>query len=115
MEEVKGQLEVFSAILLQQYIRLMTAAAYHRSEKTVNKTKFKIVPEVYHKLRDEPLQTSLLGLKLDYDDTQQVLTAAADAEFLEEFDNNIMRDVALQYADLYKTRYAAFISLYDEN
>lgn len=113
MEQVKGQLEVFSAILLQQYIRLLTAAVYHRSEKAIKETKFKITPEIYKQLREEPLQTSLLGLNLNYDEKAQILTVVPDAEFLEEFTNNIMRDVALQYADIYKCRYAKFISFID--
>lgn len=113
MEQVKGQLEVFSAILLQQYIRLMTAAVYHRPENTHPKAEFRIASEIYAKLCEEPLQTSLLGLTLDYDATTQILTATPDNEFIEEFTNNIMRDVALQYADIYKNRYSKFILLID--
>lgn len=113
MEEVQGELEVFAGILLQQYIRMFTAATYIRSEKAIKTAKFKIEPEVYAQLRAEPLQTSLLGLDLDYDAATQVLTATPDAEFLEEFTNNIMRDVALQYADTYKNRYAKFILFID--
>ncbi len=113
MEDVQGELEVFAGILLQQYIRMFVAAVCIRAEDSTKVAKFKIAPEVYAKLREEPLQTSLLGLNLDYDASVQILTVTPDAEFLEEFTNNIMRDVALQYADTYKNRYAKFISFMD--
>lgn len=110
MEQVEGKLEVFSAILLQQYIRLQTAAAYYRAQKNMVAAKFKLSADVYAKMCAEPLQTSLLGLQLVYDENAQILTVTPDEEFLQEFENNIMRDVALQYADTYNERYAAFIS-----
>ena len=59
---------------------------------------------------EEPLQTSLLGLQLNYDAATQILTVVPDDEFIAEFENNIMRDVALQYADAYKNRYEKYIS-----
>ena len=110
MEEVKGQLEVFSAILLQQYIRLQTAAVCQCAEKICQEAKFKIAPDVYEKMVAEPLQTALLGLQLNYDTITQILTVVPDDEFLAEFTNNIMRDVALQYVDAYKNRYEKYIT-----
>ena len=115
MEKVQGKLEVFSAILFQQYIRLLTAAVYHRSDKVERTAKFMVAPDIYAKILQDESQTSLLGLTLVYDDKLQILTVSADDEFCEEFDNNIMRDVALEYAELYKNRYADFISFCEDN
>lgn len=111
MAETDKTLEVFSAILIEQYIRLMTAAVYHRSEKQIIGADFKISPENYTQMLQDASQTSLLGLELTYDEKQNILHATPDAEFLEEFENNIMRDFALKYYDENMNRYKNYILL----
>ena len=111
MAETDKTLEVFSAILIEQYIRLMTAAVYHRSEKQTVGANFKISAENYAKMREDESQTSLIGLDLKYDEQQNLLHVTPDAEFLEEFENNIMRDVALKFYDTNMHRYASYILL----
>lgn len=115
MEKTNKELEVFSAILIEQYIRLMTAAVYHRSEKQIIGADFKISPENYAKMRQDASQTSLLGLELTYNEEQNILHATPDAEFLEEFENNIMRDVALKFYDTNMHRYKSYILLQEKN
>lgn len=111
MNDADSELKVFSAILMQQYIRLMTAALYHRSEKQIIGASFKISAQNYAKMREDESQTSLIGLDLKYDEQQNLLHATPDAEFLEEFENNIMRDVALKFYDTNMHRYASYILL----
>ncbi len=114
MDIPSGELQVFSAILVQQYIRLMTAAVYHKSEKNIRETKFKISPENYRAMKNDPSQTSLLGLALEYNEDKGILKVQPDDEFFEEFENNIMHDVALKYYEYNKTRYASYILLIEE-
>lgn len=111
MNDADSELKVFSAILMQQYIRLMTAALYHRSEKKVIGASFKISAQNYAKMREDESQTSLIGLDLKYDEQQNLLHATPDAEFLEEFENNIMRDVALKFYDTNMHRYKSYVLL----
>lgn len=109
-EEVKGVLEKFSPLLLQDYIRLMTAACYIKSENKTSGVRFKMLAEHYEKMRAEPLQAPLIGLTLDYDAAASVLTVTADEKFLALYENKIMNNVALQYFDVYGKRYENYIS-----
>ncbi len=111
-EKVEGELKVFSAVLLQEYIRLMTAAHYINNGASTEKgVRFVMAPDVYEKMRAEPLQASLLGMTLDYMPESQCLSVKADAEFVAQFDNKIMKEVALKYAEDYKNRYASFVKI----
>ena len=109
MEKVDGELEVFSSILMQEYIRLMTAAAYHQSEGRQSTFVFDIAPSDYEKMRAEPLQTALLGLTLEYDAANSRLNVTPEAEFIEQYQNAIMKDVAEKYFTNYAHRYDKFI------
>ena len=111
MSELDSELGVFSEILVQQYIRLMTAAVYHRSDKKIIGAKFKISSQNYIQMMQEPVKASLIGLDLQYDEANEILSVVPDAEFLEEFENNIMHDVALKFYDTYRQRYASYILL----
>lgn len=111
MNDVDGELKVFAPILIQQYVRMQTAAHYISSDGNEKKTKFRISPENYKKMTDEPLQAMLIGLELEYDKGKEILTVCPDAEFISEFQNSIMHDVALQYADIYDNRYASVIKV----
>ena len=109
MEKVDGQLEVFSSILMQEYIRLMTAAAYHQSEGQQTVFGFDIAPNDYEQMMAEPLQTALLGLTLEYDAVNGRLNVTPNAEFIEQYQNAIMKDVAEKYFTNYAHRYDKFI------
>lgn len=111
MNNVDGELKVFAPILIQQYVRMQTAAHYINSDCKEKKTKFKISSENYKKMTDEPLQAMLIGLEMEYDKDKEILTVCPDAEFIDEFQNNIMHDVALQYAKIYDNRYASVIKV----
>ena len=114
MESPTTPLEVFSSILLQEYIRTMTAAQYLKNDDNLANVKFKITAENYAKMMAEPLQVALLDLTLEYDSTAEVLTVVPDQEFLEHYHNKIMSDVAQQFSEKYKDRYKNFITLIAE-
>lgn len=114
MEAPTTPLEVFSSILLQEYIRTMTAAQYIKNDDNPTNVKFNISAENYAKMIAEPLQVALLDLTLEYDSTVEVLTVVPGQEFLEHYHNKIMRDVALQFSEQYKDRYKNFITLIAE-
>ena len=113
MEAPTEKLEVFSSILLQEYIRLMTAAEYVRGEGNIKAAKFAINEENYQKITAEPLQTALIGLNIHYADG--VLTAVPSEDFLKQYENKIMKEVVQMYANNYKNRYAEFITIIEEN
>ena len=114
-EKVEGELKVFSSILLQDYIRLMTAAVYIQTADTpCGGVKFKISADTYEKMCAEPLKAPLIGLTLVYDAATEVLTGQADEAFIRQYDNKIMNSVALKYFEDYRHRYASYIN-YLEN
>ena len=93
MNDVDGELKVFAPILIQQYVRMQTAAHYISSDGNEKKTKFRISPENYKKMTDEPLQAMLIGLELEYDKGKEILTVCPDAEFIsivEKIDDKII-------------------------
>ncbi|MBQ8482339.1 MAG: hypothetical protein IJ532_07390 [Alphaproteobacteria bacterium] len=112
MEAPTEELEVFSSILLQEYIRLMTAANCFKHENDLSGAKFAISKENYDRMMDEPLQTALIGLDIKFADN--VLIAVPCEEFLKQYENKIMKEVALMFWDNYKNRYAKFISIIEE-
>lgn len=109
MEAPTDELEVFSSILIQEYIRLMTAADYVSHEGQINGTKFTISAENYKKMMEEPLQTALIGISLQFSDG--ILTATPTEDFLKQYENKIMKEVVLMFQNNYKNRYAKFISV----
>lgn len=113
MEAPTEELEVFSSILLQEYIRLMTAADYVKHENNLSGAKFAISDENYKKMMEEPLQTALIGLNVQFAD--EVLTAVPSEDFLKQYENKIMKEVVLTFWDNYKNRYAKFIKIIEEN
>lgn len=113
MEAPKEELEIFSSILLQEYVRLMTVAAYIKHENNLSGVKFAISKENYDKMMAEPLQTALIGLDLKF--TADVLTVVPNNELLQQYENKIMKEVVQIYWDNYKNRYAKFIKIIEEN
>lgn len=113
MEAPTEELEVFSSILLQEYIRLMTIADYVKHENNLSGAKFAINKENFDKMTAEPLQTAFIGLDLKFAD--DVLTAVPSEELLKQYENKIMKEVVLMFWDNYKNRYAKFIKIIEEN
>lgn len=114
MEAPTTELEVFSSLSLQEYIRLMTAAYYLQNEQKCDGAKFKISAENYAKMLEEPLQMPLIGLNLTYDDKSETLTAVPTEDFLHQYDNKIMAEVIAQYHNNYKNRYVSRIVLAED-
>ncbi|MBP5215468.1 MAG: hypothetical protein J6039_02800 [Alphaproteobacteria bacterium] len=108
MEAPQTKLESFSAVLIEEYIRLMTAADYLKNEGKTGGTEFKIKPEIYEKLQAEELHNPLIGLMISYE--KGILTATPDEEFLRNYDNKIMKEVVFMFAENYKNRYDNFVS-----
>lgn len=114
MEAPKNQLEVFSPLLLLEYIRLMTAAAFLAEEKPQNATFF-MQEDDYKNMMKEPLQTALIGLQLNYEAATKELHVIPNEAFLQRYNNKIMREVALMYAANYGSRYQNFIQYKKQN
>ena len=112
MEEPTEELKVFSSILLQEYIRLMTAADYAKHENNRKETKFKISEENYSKMMAEPLQTALIGLDLKF--SNDTLTVIPSEDFLKQYENKIMKEVVQMFWNNYKNRYAGFIKIIED-
>jgi len=97
-------MEEFYPVLVQNYIRFETAAAY---------VKFKIAKDYYQQMRAHDIQAPLIGLILDYNEADGILNVVPEAYFLEEYENQIMRDVAVKQAELCRNRYSKFIEIID--
>lgn len=113
MEAPTEELKVFSSILIQEYIRLMTAARCIENEDKPKVAKFAINAENYQKMKEEPLQTALIGLDIHFSDG--ILTAIPSDDFLKQYENKIMKEVVQMFAVNYKNRYAEFIKTIEEN
>ncbi len=113
MEKPETELEVFSPLSLQEYVRLMTAAHYIESGKDASAARFKISVENYEKMNAEPLKAALIGLSLAYNPTEQILEVSADEDFKLAYENKIMNEVARVYAVNYRNRYASKIMIAD--
>lgn len=117
MKEDWSPTEIFSPILIENYIRFETAAQYIKaleegaSGDVVVSAKFKISKAYFEQLKNSDNQAPLLGLTLDYDESTEILTVTVDAYFKELYENKIMRDVALKQCEDCKERYSKFISL----
>lgn len=114
MEAPTTELEVFSSISLQEYIRLMTAAYYLQHQNQCNGAKFSMSAENYAKMMNEPLKMPLIGLSLIFDNDANVLTVTPTANFLHQYDNKIMADVVNQFYNNYKMRYASKILIKED-
>ena len=114
MEAPKTELEIFSSISLQEYIRLMTAAHYLQHQNQCESAKFTITAENYAKMMEEPLKMPLIGLILHYDDKANLLTVIPSDDFLHQYDNKIMADVVNQFYNNYKMRYASRILIEED-
>ena len=109
MEIPTKKLEVFSEILLQEYIRLMTVAVYIQDENNITGVKFRINSENYNKLLEYPLQSGLIGLECEFKD--DILTVIPQSSVLQQYNNKILKQVVLEYYDAYKTRYSDYINI----
>ena len=53
----------------------------------------------------------MLNLDLKYDAEKEILTVTPNAEFIEQYENAIMEDVAEKFMTNYQHRYDKFIHL----
>jgi len=107
-------MEEFYPILIQNYIRFETAAFYVKAQeeqKEMPKVQFRIAKENYEKLLACEIQTPLIGLQLSYDEAESILSVVPETYFLEEYENQIMRDVAVKQAELCQKRYSKYIEV----
>lgn len=114
MEAPATELEIFSSISLQEYIRLMTAAYYLQHQNQCECAKFIITAENYTKMMEEPLKMPLIGLTLHFDNSVNLLTVTPSDDFLHQYDNKIMADVVNQFYNNYKMRYASRILIKED-
>lgn len=108
--------EQFFPLLVESYIRLETVVTCLKNEDAGNEykalpAKFKIAEEYYKQVVENEIQSPLLGLKLDYDSTNSILTVEPDNFVLELYKNKIMREVALKQSIDFQQRYSKFITL----
>lgn len=116
MSDVWSATDDFSPILIENYIRTETAVKNIKNDETESQgkvvaAKFKIAEEYYKQLCDCEYPAPLIGLSLNYDAESGILTVEPDEKFLEIYENQIMRDVALQQSEKCKERYSKFISV----
>nr|AMP50145.1 hypothetical protein [uncultured bacterium]AMP50762.1 hypothetical protein [uncultured bacterium]AMP50778.1 hypothetical protein [uncultured bacterium]AMP50887.1 hypothetical protein [uncultured bacterium] len=112
MSEEWSAMETFYPILVQGYIRSVMAAKLVKIQaenKEISPVKFKLNKEYYDQLTACDVQTPLIGLKLSYDENSSLLTVEPEAYFIEEYENQIMRDVAVKQTELCQVRYSKFI------
>ena len=113
METPKTDLKVFSALLMQEYIRIMTAAVCLKAKQSC-RVRFNINQENYAKMMEDSLTMPLIGLDLTFDEENGILSVVPDDDFLLQYDNQIMASVAEQYYENYKMRYVAYISIRED-
>lgn len=111
MQKNLSVLEVFSPILIQEYVRLMTAAHYIKSENTSSGLKFKISAENYQKIKECPTLAPWINLNIDYDDKQEILSVSGNEAFIKTYENKIQQEVALKFEENYQNRYSKYIQL----
>lgn len=109
MEAPKTVLEMFSPLLIFEYIRLMTVAAYIKHEGKIDAVKFKIAADDYKRLMQEPLQTALIGIETHYENG--ILTAVPSEKCLQLYEHKVMHEGVLQYWENYGKRYENYISI----
>lgn len=110
-EEELPPLNIFSPILILEYVRLMTAAFYIRSENKSEPIRFRIKPEYYQQLKDCPVQAPLIGLSLEYDAEQEILSVRAGEKFIQSYENKIQNEVALNFEKTNQQRYSQYIEI----
>ena len=110
-EDILPETDVFSPILIKEYIRLITAAECIKNAHNKVTVKFKITPDVYQKLQASPIQAPLIGLITEYSEQQGILSITAEEEFIKSYENKIQEEVALNFAQRNIKRYSKFISL----
>ena len=96
-EEELPPAESFSPILIEEYIRLMTAAHYIRSEDKSGNIQFKIAPDDFKAVQEYHIQAPLIGLTLQYNEDSGVLTVTGSEEFTQMYENKIQEEVALNF------------------
>lgn len=109
MEKPENKLEVFSPLLLENHIRLITLANCIIGEDKNTKTIFSISAENYQNMVSYKLQTPFIGVISSYDEKAEKLSCSAEQELYEMYANKIMREVALVYKENYLHRYDKFI------
>lgn len=119
MSETWPVYDLFSPILIGNYIRFETAMKVIRNAEAENKAeaviaKFKIAKEYYEQLKNSEIQAPLLGLSLKYDEASSILSVEPDAAFVTAYENKIMQDVARKQSDDCKVRYSKFIEVLPE-
>lgn len=119
MSETWPVYDLFSPILIGNYIRFETALKVIRNAEAENKSesvlaKFKIAKEYFEQLKNSEFQAPLIGLKLDYDEVSSVLSVEPDEDFAAAYENKIMKDVAQKQSDDCKVRYSKFIEVLSE-
>lgn len=119
MSEAWPVFDLFSPILVGNYIRFETAMKVIANAEAENKAdvvtaKFKIAKEYFDQLKNSVFQAPFIGLKLDYDEASAVLSVEPDADFVTAYENKIMKDVAQKQSDDCKVRYSKFIEVLSE-
>jgi hypothetical protein len=109
MEKPENQLEVFSPILIQNHIKLLTVANCLAAEDKNAETIFLMSADNYEKIENSEIKTPLIGVILNYDEKTQKLKVKIEPDVYETYANKIMREVALQYKENYFHRYDNFI------
>ena len=113
MTDVLAPAETFSPILIEEFIRLMTAVHYLNTEDKSLAMKFTIAPDIYEQITSCPIQAPLIGLTLDYNKEQGELTVSANEAFLKMYENKIQAEVAQNFALANTQRYSKWISASD--
>ena len=103
--------DLFSPILIEEYIRLMTAAHCIQAKGKKLPLQFLIREEFYVQIQNNPIHAPLIGLTLSYDNKTNILTVTATEEFCKTYENKIQEEVAINYAKVNTKRYAKFITL----
>jgi hypothetical protein len=112
MESPQTELEMFSPLLIFEYIRLMSVAAFIKAENKIDAAKFKISAADYERLMQEPLQTALIGIDTRYENG--ILSATPTEKCLARYEHKVMKEGVLQYWDNYGKRYANYISIIED-
>lgn len=116
MSEDFAVMEAFFPVLIQSFIRYETVAKFVKNqdagiEKVPLVVKFSLLKEHYEQIINCEIVTPLIGLKLSYDEKGAVLTVEPSADFIELYENKIMKDVALKKAESGRVRYSKFIKV----
>ena len=110
-EDILPEAEKFSPILIEEYIRQMSAAHYIQAEDKTMPVLFLINPDIYQQVLDCPIKAPLIGLSLDYNSSSKKLTVIANEDFIKMYENKIQAEVALNFAKVNTQRYAKWIKI----